>query len=73
MPPASFEMDWTQRSSGVQGVIPCLLVRDAEHNLAVAQDLDEDTGPLDLKLAPGLTLQVGWNATANRSRRRPPR
>lgn len=27
-----------------------------ERNLAVAQDIDEDTGPLDLKLAPGLTL-----------------
>ena len=27
-----------------------------EHNLAVAQDLDEDATNLDLKLAPGLTL-----------------
>ena len=34
----------------------CVLVRDADHNLAAAQDLDEDTGALDLKLAPGLTL-----------------
>ena len=56
MPPASLRLEWTQRESGLQGVTPCLLVRDAEHNLAVAQDLDEDTGPLDLKLAPGLTL-----------------
>jgi hypothetical protein len=51
-----FEMEWNQRTLGPRGVTPCLLVRDAEHNLAVVQDLDEDTGPLDLKLAPGLTL-----------------
>ncbi len=35
---------------------PCLLVRDPGHNLAVAQDLDEDATTLDLKLAPALTL-----------------
>jgi hypothetical protein len=51
-----FELEWNQRTSGLRGVTTCLLVRDAEHNLAVAQDIDEDTGPLDLKLAPGLTL-----------------
>lgn len=34
----------------------CLFVRDAENNLAVAQEVDEDTGALDLKLVPGLTL-----------------
>ena len=34
----------------------CILARDEAHNLAVAQDLEEDSGPLDLKLAPGLTL-----------------
>jgi protocatechuate 3,4-dioxygenase beta subunit len=34
----------------------CVLARDPEHNLAVAQDLDEDTTALDLRLGPGLTL-----------------
>jgi protocatechuate 3,4-dioxygenase beta subunit len=51
-----FELEWNQRQFGQNNTTPCVLVRDAEHNLAVAQDIDEDTGPLDLKLAPGLTL-----------------
>jgi len=38
---------WRQNDSTA-----CILVRDVEHNLAVAQDLDEDTTNLDLKLAP---------------------
>ena len=45
------------RQFGGQGEpTTCLLIRDVEHNLAVAQDLDEDTTNLDLTLAPGLTL-----------------
>ena len=51
-----FELEWNQRQFGQNDTTACILVRDAEHNLAVAQDIDEDTGPLDLKLAPGLTL-----------------
>ena len=51
-----FELEWNQRQFGQNDSTACILVRDAEHNLAVAQDMDEDTGPLDLKLAPGLTL-----------------
>jgi protocatechuate 3,4-dioxygenase beta subunit len=51
-----FELEWNQRQFGQSDMTVCLLIRDAEHNLAVAQDIDEDTGPLDLKLAPGLTL-----------------
>jgi protocatechuate 3,4-dioxygenase beta subunit len=52
-----FELEWNPRPVGGQSdSTPCVLVRDADHNLAVAQDLDEDTGTLDLKLAPGLTL-----------------
>jgi protocatechuate 3,4-dioxygenase beta subunit len=51
-----FELEWNQRQAGQMDATPCILVRDAEHNLAVAQDIEEDTGPLDLKLAPGLTL-----------------
>ena len=34
----------------------CVLVRDVEHNLAAAQLLEDDSGPLELKLAPGLVL-----------------
>ncbi len=51
-----FELEWIQRQISQIDTTPCILVRDVEHNLAVAQDIDEDTGPLDLKLAPGLTL-----------------
>jgi hypothetical protein len=51
-----FELKWNQHGFGQNETTACILVRDAEHNLAVAQDIDEDTGPLDLKLAPGLTL-----------------
>ncbi len=51
-----FELEWNDPSTSRANSIPCLLVRDAERNLAVAQEIDEDTGPLDLKLAPGLTL-----------------
>ncbi len=52
-----FEFDWNPRQfPGQNDATMCVLVRDAEHNLAVAQDLDEDTTNLDLKLAPALTL-----------------
>lgn len=36
--------------------LPCVLVCDADLNLAVAQELDEETTNLVLKLEPGLTL-----------------
>ena len=52
-----FELEWNQRQfPGQNESTVCVIARDAERNLAVAQDVDEDTGPLDLKLAPGLTL-----------------
>jgi protocatechuate 3,4-dioxygenase beta subunit len=52
-----FETEWEPRQfGGAINATFCLLIRDAEHNLAVAQELDEDTGALDLKLEPGLTL-----------------
>jgi hypothetical protein len=52
-----FEVEWNPRQSGgPNDSTTCILVRDAEHNLAVAQDLDEDTTNLDLKLAPGLAF-----------------
>jgi protocatechuate 3,4-dioxygenase beta subunit len=45
-----------QQRFGQNNETTCLLVRDTEHNLAVAQDLDEDATNLDLKLAAALTL-----------------
>ena len=51
-----FVLQWNQRQFGPNDTSACILVRDAQHNLAVAQDIDDDTGPLDLKLAPALTL-----------------
>jgi hypothetical protein len=51
-----FELEWTQRRFGQNEAITCLLIRDVERNLAVVKEIDEDTGPLDLKLEPGLTL-----------------
>ena len=52
-----FELEWNPRQFGGQNdQTSCVLVRDVERNLAVAQDMDEDTTNLDLKLAPGLTL-----------------
>jgi hypothetical protein len=51
-----FELEWDPRRYGDAERTFCLLVRDAARNLAVAVDIDEDTGPLDLRLAPGLTL-----------------
>lgn len=51
-----FEMAMNSQRNGQNNETTCLLVRDTERNLAVAQDVDEETGPLDLKLAPALTL-----------------
>ena len=65
-----FQLEWNQPQYGGQPeATACVLARDADHNLAVAQDLDEDTGTLDLKLAPGLTLagkvEAGGNPATN--------
>jgi len=53
-----FEWEWNSPQYGPNNMSQslCVLVRDPANNLAVAQDVDQDTGPLDLKLAPGLTL-----------------
>jgi len=52
-----FELEWSQRQyPGQNDSTVCVLARDPEHNLAVAQDLNEDTTSLDLKLAPAITL-----------------
>lgn len=55
-PDGTFETEWSPQRFGNQQQTFCLLVRDAERNLAVAEDIDEDTGALDLKLAPGMSL-----------------
>jgi len=51
-----FEMEWDPQRYGRSDMTFCLLIRDAERNLAVAEEINEDTGPLDLQLVPGLTL-----------------
>ena len=51
-----FDVEWNSLPGGPNNRSCCLFIRDAERNLAVAQDIDEETGPLDLRLAPGLTL-----------------
>ncbi len=51
-----FEMEWNPRQYGRADMTYCLLIRDPERNLAVVQDIDEDTGPLDLQLAPAMTI-----------------
>lgn len=51
-----FKVEFDPRQFGRSDMSFCLLIRDPERNLAVAQDIDEDTGPLDLRLAPGVTF-----------------
>ena len=51
-----FEVEWNSSRSGPNNNSSCLFIQDAARNLAVAEDIDEETGPLDLRLAPGLTL-----------------
>lgn len=52
-----FAMDWNPRRFPNQGTpTACVLVREVDKDLAAAADVDEDSGPVDLKLAPGLTL-----------------
>jgi hypothetical protein len=51
-----FETEWDPRNYGGMRSTPCLLVRMPQNGWAVAQDIDAETCPLDLRLAPGLTL-----------------
>ncbi len=51
-----FEQVMNKRKFGLSEVKMYLFVRDVEHNLAVAQEIEEDSGPFDLKLAPAMTL-----------------
>jgi Carboxypeptidase regulatory-like domain len=51
-----FEMDWNSQRFPGNEMTPCLLIRDPERNLAIAQNLDEDTEKLDLRLAPAVSF-----------------
>lgn len=51
-----FELPLNLRRIPPNDVTMCLVARDVKHNLAAAQDVDEDTDSLDLKLGPALTL-----------------
>jgi uncharacterized GH25 family protein len=51
-----YEMPWSPQRIGSMGGAFCLMARDEAHNLAVAQDIEEDTKILDLKLEPGLCV-----------------
>lgn len=52
-----FEFDWQiVANPGMSESIPCLFVQDVEHNLAAAENIEEDTVSLDLKLAPSLAI-----------------
>jgi protocatechuate 3,4-dioxygenase beta subunit len=51
-----FELLFDPRRYGRADMTFCLVARDPERNLAVAQDIDEDTGPLDLRLASAMSM-----------------
>ncbi len=51
-----YEMPWNPQRFGGSGGTLCLIARDAARNLAAAQDIEEDTQTLDLRLEPGLVL-----------------
>jgi hypothetical protein len=51
-----FEVQWYPNQTSPMESIPCVVARDTERNLAVAQDLDENSASLNLKLQPALTV-----------------
>jgi protocatechuate 3,4-dioxygenase beta subunit len=51
-----YEMPWNPQRFGPGGGRSCLLARDVARNLAVAQDIEESTTTLDLRLEPGLVV-----------------
>ena len=51
-----YEMPWNPQQVGPMGSSFCLLARDVTHNLAAAEDIEEGTTTLDLKLQPGLVV-----------------
>jgi protocatechuate 3,4-dioxygenase beta subunit len=51
-----YEMAWNPQRFGSSGGGFCLMARDVERNLATAQDIEESTTTLDLRLEPGLVV-----------------
>jgi protocatechuate 3,4-dioxygenase beta subunit len=51
-----YEMSWAPQQIGPSGTTFCLIARDVAHNLAAAQDIEEGTKILDLKLESGLVV-----------------
>jgi hypothetical protein len=51
-----YEMAWEPQRFGPSGGGFCLLARDVVRNLATAQDIEESTTTLDLRLEPGLVV-----------------
>jgi protocatechuate 3,4-dioxygenase beta subunit len=51
-----YELAWNPQQFGPSGGGFCLLARVVERNLATAQDIDENTTRLDLRLEPGLVI-----------------
>ena len=51
-----YEMPWNPQRVGPMGSSFCLLARDVTHNVAAAEDIEEGTTTLDLKLQPGLVV-----------------
>ena len=56
-PDGTYSITWQKNIIG-RGQTNSLFVRDTEHHLAVAHDLDETTTNLDLRLQPALMLSV---------------
>src|SRR5208283_2526656 len=51
-----YEMAWNPQRFGPSGGGFCLMARDVARNLATAQDIEESTTTLDLRLEPGLVV-----------------
>ncbi len=51
-----YELSWDPQRFGRSDQTFCLVARDVTRNLAVAQDLEEGTKTLDLRLEPGLVV-----------------
>ena len=66
-----FETDWNSQRMPGNDMTPCVLVRDPERNLAIAQDLEEDTEKLDLRLAPAVSRPSGTGCGSRRRSRWP--
>ena len=54
-----YSITWQKQNfGGMQQMLPFIVARDIDHNLAVSHDIDDSTTNLDLTLQQGLTLSV---------------